>query len=321
MAQFWILNPMICLHICHYMSTVLRFPNKSFGFWIWGEISRKCTFILHLDKRPDISWEFDGDISPKMARICCRVTQLELRDFPATDMWLPEGTWFMGVILGWTSFRFMDANIRKLNVDDYMYVATHPHMCYSHVDVWFILIHSHHFNTYVSFQKDCLCVHHPDVLPNLMQLLAKWFLQQSNCAAVEMTIFSTKGDKIFSTRVASFTSCGLSHGLMGQHRSTFRRQLLVILCIHAAIHFFGDQQFDPDPSPAQDEQRITWFWHSGSTCKNILQIGPSTPCSVCATSGGDFETSYNFYQEASHVERSCSSFRVMRGHEVFQSAA
>ena len=83
-------------------------------------------------------------------------------------------------------------------------------MCYSHVDVWFILIHSHHFNTYVSFQKDCLCVHHPDVLPNLMQLLAKWFLQQSNCAAVEMTIFSTKGDKIFSTRVASFTSCGLS---------------------------------------------------------------------------------------------------------------
>ena len=65
-------------------------------------------------------------------------------------------------------------------------------------------------------------------------------LQQSNCAAVEMTIFST--------RVASFTSCGLSHGLMGQHRSTFRRQLLVILCIHAAIHFFGDQQFDPYPS-------------------------------------------------------------------------
>ena len=55
--------------------------------------------------------------------------------------------------------------------------------------------------------------------------------------------------------------------------------------------------------------------------KNILQIGPSTPGSVCATSGGDFETSYNFYQEVSHVERSCSSFRLMRGHEVFQTAA
>ena len=36
--------------------------------------------------------------------------------------------------------------------------------------------------------------------------------------------------------------------LMGQYRSTFRRQLLVILCIHAAIQFFGDQQFDPYPS-------------------------------------------------------------------------
>ena len=54
--------------------------------------------------------------------------------------------------------------------------------------------------------------------------------------------------------------------------------------------------------------------------KNILQIGPSTPCSVCATSGGDFETSYNFYQEVSHVERSCSSFRLMRGHEVFSNS-
>lgn len=270
MAQFWILNPMICLHICHYMSTVLRFPNKSFGFWIWGEISRKCTFILHLDKRPYISWEFDGDISPKMARICCRVTQLELRDFPATDMWLPEGTWFMGVILGWTSFRFMDANIRKLNVDDYMYVATHPHMCYSHVDVWFILIHSHHFNTYVSFQKDCLCVHHPDVLPNLMQLLAKWFLQQSNCAAVEMTIFSTKGDKIFSTRVASFTSCGLSQDWstswvnIGQHVGGRFWSFFVFM---QPSNFLGTSNLIHTQAwAAQDEQRITWFWHSGSTC-------------------------------------------------------
>ena len=250
MAQFWILNPMICLHICHYMSTVLRFPNKSFGFWIWGEISRKCTFILHLDKRPYISWEFDGDISPKMARICCRVTQLELRDFPATDMWLPEGNWFMGVILGWTSFRFMDANIRKLNVDDYMYVATHPHMCYSHVDVWFILIHSHHFNTYVSFQKDCLCVHHPDVLPNLMQLRAKWFLRQ--IATVKLC--SSGNDHLQHQRCQNLQHQGGQFyelwpesrlvDLMGQYRSTFRRQLLVILCI----------------------QRITWFWHSGSTC-------------------------------------------------------
>ena len=199
----------------YYMSTVLRFPNKSFGFWIWGEISRKCTFILHLDKRPYISWEFDGDISPKMARICCRVTQPELRDFPATDMWLPEGNWFMGVILGWTSFRFMDANIRKLNVDDYMYVATHPHMCYSHVDVWFILIHSHHFNTYVSFQKDCLCVHHPDATACEMilasdcnsQIVQQWKWPSS---APKVTKSSAPGWPVL--RVVAWVKTGQPHG-------------------------------------------------------------------------------------------------------------
>ena len=149
-------------------------------------------------------------------------------------------------------------------------VATHPHMCYSHVDVWFILIHSHHFNTYVSFQKDCLCVHHPDVLPNLMQLLAKWFLQQSNCAAVEMTIFSTKGDKIFSTRVASFTSCGLSQDWstswvnIGQHLGGSFWSFFVFM---QPSNFLGTSNLIHTQAwAAQDEQRITWFWHSGSTC-------------------------------------------------------
>ena len=173
-------------------------------------------------------------------------------------------------------------------------------MCYSHVDVWFILIHSHHFNTYVSFQKDCLCVHHPDVLPNLMQLLAKWFLQQSNCAAVEMTIFSTKGDKIFSTRVASFTSCGLS-----QDWSTSWVNIGQLLeadfghSLYSCSHpFFWGPAIWSIPKPEQ--RKMNSESHDFGTAvrpasKNILQIGPSTPCSVRATSGGDFETSYNFY--------------------------
>ena len=127
-------------------------------------------------------------------------------------------------------------------------------MCYSHVDVWFILIHSHHFNTYVSFQKDCLCVHHPDVLPNLMQLRAKWFLRQ--IATVKLC--SSGNDHLQHQRWQNLQHQGGQFyelwpesrlvDLMGQYRSTFRRQLLVILCIHAAIQFFGDQQFDPYPS-------------------------------------------------------------------------
>ena len=147
-------------------------------------------------------------------------------------------------------------------------------------------------------------------------------LQQSNCAAVEMTIFSTKGDKIFSTRVASFTSCGLSQDwstswvnigqLLGGRFWSF------FVFMQPSI-FFGDQQFDPYPSLSSARWTANHmilaqrFDLLAKTYKNLLQIGPSTPCSVCATSGGDFETSYNFYQ-VSHVERSCSTFRV--SHEV-----
>ena len=124
-------------------------------------------------------------------------------------------------------------------------------------------------------------------------------LQQSNCAAVEMTIFSTKGAKIFSTRVASFTSCGLSQDWstswvnIGQLlEADFGHSLYS--CSHPI--FWGPAIWSiPKPERKMNSESHDFGTAFRPASKNILQIGPSTPCSVCATSGGDFETSYNFY--------------------------